>query len=136
MPSVFTLQATNNQKFLDSIEEKFPEIFLDWKITVMFYIALHLMKELAEQYHVDVGRSHESMDKALNPETNNPPQIDIPIKIWRTYRHLYQYSKNHRYDGYLDDEIFNFVQISNYEAVKVGLEKICTYMKEEQNIVH
>ena len=129
MSSAYIAQATHNQDFLDSIEEKFPDVFLDWKITIMFYIAVHLLKELAEQYNVDIGRTHEETAKLMDPSKS--PALRLPEKVWRCYRHLYRYSKEHRYDGLIDEDARNEARVKDYNAAKSALGYFCDYMKTE-----
>jgi len=131
MPSPFINQATSNQDFLDNLEDKFPDVFLDWKITVMFYIAVHLLKELAEQYNVDIGRTHEETAIKLDPKRTKNSVLSLPDKVWRCYRHLYRYSKEYRYDGLMDDEVKHESRLKDYEAAKSALSIFCDYMHSE-----
>ena len=48
-------QANHNQKFHDCINSEFPGHFCDWKITVLFYIAIHYLKALADKKNFDIN---------------------------------------------------------------------------------
>lgn len=77
------LKAEHNQKFLDTLDDAYP----DWLLTVGFYKAVHLAEALFARrgYH---SHSHEERNRKLRAE--------FPA-IWQEYKPLYDNSKLVRY---------------------------------------
>jgi len=97
------LQATHNKDFHDCIDSSFSNRFYDWKITVLFYIAIHCLKAFAVKKKVDIGDTHREIEKNINPD--NPQRIlSITRTAYINYRDLYQSSKTARYEGITDFE--------------------------------
>ena len=102
----FIEQARQNQIFHDEIHEKFPDRFFDWKITVLFYIAIHLVKAMAAQKKVRIGASHEDIANSIRPTqpgTFNRPSMPISQSAYNNYHSLYTYSRTARYEGITTD---------------------------------
>ena len=64
-------QAHRNEEFHRGICENYPDTFFDWKITALFYIAIHYLKELADKKRIDIGQTHFDIDKNTNLLRNN-----------------------------------------------------------------
>src|SRR4051812_16572729 len=73
-------QAERNEEFLSGIDQnRFP----DWKATVAFYKAVHLVEMLLAHLGRPAGGSHT--------RRNNTLKRDFP-DLWREYRPLYAFS--------------------------------------------
>lgn len=94
----FHVQAVQNKKFLDCIEAQF-ENFNDWKITVCFYIAIHLLKALAKERNKEIGQTHYEIESNLDPNRTRSPVMQMPPNIWKTYKKIFRYSISSRYQG-------------------------------------
>ncbi|MDX2002945.1 MAG: hypothetical protein SFW35_10965 [Chitinophagales bacterium] len=81
------------------------------KLPYFFYIAVHCLKALAAKEGVSLGKSHQSVDDSVNPDS---PTAVMPFdrKIYKKYRDLKKYSRIARYDGIidLDEDTFEIVQ--------------------------
>ena len=60
-------QAKTNLQFLQEINKKIDG-FYDWKVTVCFYTAVHLVNSHLSNFDLQY-RSHADVNYALNPET-------------------------------------------------------------------
>jgi len=98
-------QASHNQAFHDCIVENFNDKFYDWKITVLFYIAIHCLKALAIKRNATIGVTHAEIEKSVNPDRQDAT-MKISRNAWREYRNLYNYSRTARYEGITDTETF------------------------------
>ncbi len=98
-------QAEHNKDFHLCIDGRFKDRFYDWKITVLFYIAIHCLKALAIKKTADIGENHREVELNINPDNRN---ATFPLNrgAYRSYRNLYQYSKTARYDGIVDFATF------------------------------
>jgi hypothetical protein len=98
-------QAAHNKAFHECIEQSFSKKFYDWKVTVLFYIAIHCLKALATNLKVEIGDTHREIENNINPDR---PQHTLAIKrtAFKNYRNLYQYSKTARYEGFTDFDTF------------------------------
>ena len=53
-------QCELNEEFLASLNDKFPDLYFDWKVTVVFYCATHLIRGYALSINAPIdGRRHE-----------------------------------------------------------------------------
>jgi hypothetical protein len=125
----FFNQAKHNQDFLECIKEKFPNDFYDWKITIIFYISIHLLKCLAHKKGVDIGHTHYDIENSLNPRRSARQVFQFPDWAWKNYSRIFKYSKDSRYDGIPDQNIVLYAQKKNYEECEKLFKSFCSYMK-------
>ncbi len=45
----FVMHANHNDVFHTSICKNFPDTYYDWKLTCLFYVAIHYLKALAKK---------------------------------------------------------------------------------------
>ncbi len=110
----FLDQASHNQDFHDSIVQNFNDRFYDWKITALFYIAVHMLKALAAMRGIDIGSSHQEIEKSVNPDRSGAC-MRIQRTAWRNYSTLYHYSRTARYEGLTDMNTFeSLMQTDHY----------------------
>ena len=88
----FLEQARQNKDFLTCIETNYPDQFFDWKVTVIFYISIHLLKSLAKQRNVEIGHTHHDIANSLNPRRNSTQIFPFPDWVWKKYSTIFQYS--------------------------------------------
>lgn len=98
----FYKQAIHNYKFFCEVHSKLPKVFFDWKITILFYTAIHLLRALMTERGIDVGNSHHALRKAINPK-NNYSKSPVKKHAYNSYVVLYNASLEVRYSGFLDD---------------------------------
>ncbi|HVA99164.1 MAG TPA: HEPN domain-containing protein [Bacteroidia bacterium] len=122
-------QAKSNQKFHNCIHESFTDDYYDWKITSLFYVAIHGMKALITKKGQKAGSTHEEIDNQINPKRENA-KLKVSNTCWINYRNLYNYSRSARYDGFTDIEIFKSDKKKDYEYSVKHLQDILKYLKE------
>ena len=111
----FFKQAKHNSEFLKCINDKFPDLFYDWKITVLFYISIHLLKCLSHKRGIRIGDTHYEIEYSLNPKKCQKQVFPFPEWTWKTYSRIFKYSKDSRYDGIDDELIVLMAQRKNFE---------------------
>ena len=118
--SKFLKQAAHNEEFHLSICTQFSDDFFDWKITCIFYTALHYLKALASYRNVDLGQKHTDIFRSINPR-NNLRVMQIPSNMFDKYDEMFRYSHSSRYDGIsTDEDTFKIIMKNDYqEAVKL-----------------
>lgn len=128
--SPFLEQAKHNQLFHDKICECFEDRFFDWKITIVFYTAIHYLKALAYSKGINIGENHEQIESAVNPYIDNAL---MPIKpfAWKAYKAMKNYSRTARYDGITDFETFEELKKDDYKFCLENFETFKSYMKSQ-----
>ncbi|HEY1024040.1 MAG TPA: HEPN domain-containing protein [Sphingobacteriaceae bacterium] len=122
-------QAAHNHNFLDCLNETFPDDYYDWKITVVFYIAIHVLKAFAKSKAIEVGDTHDDIDRSLNP-SRGTPVYQLKKHVWNAYKNMYRYSRTSRYNGIDTSELFKVARRKDYEECLKYLEQFCAYMKK------
>ncbi len=113
----------------------------DWKITKLFYAALHYLHALAyfknqnrepNQKEINIGQTHEEVEKNVNPNAAYPI---MPIKryTWDAYKNLKNYSRSARYDSIMDMEVYETQQFSNYQDALKCYDKFKQYIENSIN---
>lgn len=123
-------QANHNQGFHDCIGTEFPDDFYDWRITVLFYTALHYMKALAAVRKIDIGRTHHEVNKYVNPKS---PECKMQIKdhAWKSYYSLKKHSETARYDGIANPKAFNEIMKSYHIICLQDLNDFKNYVTKQ-----
>lgn len=126
-------QAHHNKSFHDCIEATYTEKFFDWKITVLFYIAIHYLKALAIKRGFDIGEAHFEIELNVNPDKQSPI---MPIKrgAWQQYKRLSDYSRTARYEGITDFKTFEKIKQIDHSNCLTHLDNFKKYI-ESQGIV-
>jgi hypothetical protein len=121
-------QAKHNKTFHASICTTFPDHYYDWKITVVFYKAIHYMKAFIKDKAKHTCHSHEEVDHFVNPESQNV-KLAISKAAWRNYKNLYTYSRNARYEGIPDKTLFDSQFKRDHEEALKSLNNLKLYLK-------
>lgn len=121
-------QAKHNHKFHDGVHECFEDNYFDWKITALFYTALHYIRAFIKSKNINPGTSHEDIDNQINPKKANSP-IPVSVTCWENYRNLYHYSRAARYDGFIDIDKFNSDKKIDHIYSGQHLEDIMKYLR-------
>lgn len=108
------LQSEHNEQFHLKLQEFFPSSFFDWKITVLFYCAIHYLKALAVASKADIGDTHFDIERSVNPDRTTAT-MRISRTAWINYKRLYHYSRNARYNGIIDLENFEELKKRDYQ---------------------
>ncbi|WP_346319755.1 hypothetical protein [Chitinophaga sp. YIM B06452] len=60
-------QANHNLQLHAILCERYSTQYFDWKITILFYVALHLLKALAKRKNIKIGQTHSDIESNCNP---------------------------------------------------------------------
>lgn len=97
-------QARHNLQLHAALCQHYPEEYPDWKITMLFYTALHWVHALAQQRRINIGSSHAEIERSCNPRCFGV--MPLPQRAWDEYQLLIRNSHRARYDG-----IMNFTEV-------------------------
>lgn len=123
-------QASHNKKFHDSIDTQFGSQFYDWKITVLFYVAIHYLKALASQKGIDIGETHYEIEQSVNPD-RHAAKMRINRNAWREYKNLFNYSRTARYEGITDFATFEKLKQIDHSYCLKHLENFIKYLRSQ-----
>lgn len=127
----FIDQANHNQAFHDQIHASFPETYYDWKVTTLFYVAIHLLKSLAAKRKINIGDSHESISKNIKPIRGyEKPSMPLSTTAYDNYKSLYQYSRTSRYDGMTDPIGFEEEMKDMHDRALICLRNFRLYIED------
>ena len=124
-------QAKHNEFFLSDLEVDYPTTYFDWKVTVSFYIALHYLQALGDYRNIEIGETHNDIERNVNPNSSRNPVMRISNSAWRNYKSLFKYSQIARYDGINDRQNFEELRESDYLECKTHLENFKKYIKSQ-----
>jgi hypothetical protein len=121
-------QAKHNNDFHDCIESNFSGRFYDWKITVLFYVAIHYLKALAANRNIDIGVTHYDIEHNVNPDRNGK-KMQISRNAWREYKNLFNYSRTSRYEGITDITTFEKLKQADHSYCLKHLDSFKNYIE-------
>lgn len=111
-------QYQHNLEFHNGVCDKYPDTYYDWKITLLFYCAYHLLQALAAHKNVVIGNYHKDILWNINPKNANR-KLQIKQDVFYAFDQLFEYSRSARYNGFTDFEDFQSLKKADYEdAVK------------------
>lgn len=128
----YLLQVKHNKEFYESICSQYPQQYFDWKITLLFYKAIHLLKALAVKENRGMGTTHNEIDKQINPKFCDNPLI--ANRAYSTYHNLYQYSRTARYDGIVDFDFFDELKKHDWIKAVEEYKSFAGYMESKRKI--
>ena len=106
-------QAVHNRNFHHCIDTKFAGQYSDWKITVLYYVAIHYLKALAAKRGITLGDTHYDIEHNINPAKDNC-RMRITKNAWHHYRSLLKYSRTSRYEGIMDIAAFESLKENDH----------------------
>ena len=87
-------QAERNERLYDSLcVQNSSEEFTEWEVVALFYAALHYINACLASMNVEHHDNHLNRNRRVNNIASFAP-------IRTLYRHLYNSSRNARYDLY------------------------------------
>jgi hypothetical protein len=123
------LQVTHNEGLLAHLETTCPRSFNDWKVTLVYYIALHQMRAFGKFMHVSIGRSHKDLEVAMKNQGASVPNLDVDRECADSYMILESVSRAARYDGIDDPSIFEHINGKRLSFSKLKLQKIKNHLE-------
>ncbi|WP_148660839.1 hypothetical protein [Marinilabilia salmonicolor] len=114
-----------------------PKDFWDWKVTICFYVAVHLVNShLAKTINAHY-RSHIDVNQAINPYNELSPS-KVPENIYLAYKKLQGLSRRSRYlvhDNPQNHDSREFLTYDKHYAKAVkNLDKLIQYIKVSYGI--
>ena len=88
-------QVKSNLNFLQSISSNESKKFWDWKVTVVFYVGVHLVNAHIAKSVDAHYRSHADVDRAINPFHISP--CKLPENVYLAYKKMQGLSRRSRY---------------------------------------
>jgi uncharacterized protein (UPF0332 family) len=128
----FLKQAKHNKDFHECICANFQSTFFDWKITVVFYTALHYVKALASFKGIYIGKSHSEILRSINPNNKTSVVLHLSYSAWDNYKNLFQYCHSARYDGITDFDTWQSLKEADYKHCLQLLLTFESYIKSEK----
>ena len=122
-------QAEHNQKFYQCICEDYGTEFFDWKITTLFYTAVHWIGALASKRSKDIGTTHEQIHANINPMRNGA--MPITKTAWHNYRNLYNYCHTARYEGFVDYNTWQKIKEADHRHSVKSFNDLSKYLKDQ-----
>jgi hypothetical protein len=125
-------QAKHNFNFLDYLDKSnLSDDYCDWKITVVFYTALHVMRAYTLFKGKSVINSHREFHDKINPEGIHN-LLDLDSNIFDIYLELYYASKRCRYaESIISGESLKKLNTVQYGNSRNHLEKILEYVNNK-----
>jgi len=120
-------QASHNLALHTSLCQNFTDQYHDWRITLLFYSALHYLKALANSKKIDIGNTHFEIEANCNPRRKGA--MPVSQRVWANYKTLFNCSQIARYGGINDKFIFEELMKEDYELFLQHLELVKKYVK-------
>jgi len=111
----FINKAKHNEDFLTSLESHFPDEYLDWKLVVIFYSALHYTNAFFKFKNVPHPHNHTERKEKIDPGNQNA-SLPFSQECYKLYMELYDYAHNARYMFLYSQRVQN--QFANIHIVK------------------
>lgn len=124
-------QAHHNFRFFCEVHSKLPDLFYDWKITVLFYTAVHSLRAIMAQRDVIVDNSHYDLRKNIDPKNNIATK---PVKkfCFNAYVVLYNASLESRYAGFISPAKRLDYLRKRLSRCEEAIQSINSYFEAEQ----
>ncbi|MBK8672427.1 MAG: HEPN domain-containing protein [Bacteroidetes bacterium] len=126
--SRFLKQASHNEDFHNCLCDNFDHKFYDWKITTVFYTAIHYLKALADKKGINIGQTHYDIENNINPKKYKP-SMSLSKGAYNEYHTLLQYSRTARYEGIdTDEETYELIKKHDYENSLIHFDNFKKYL--------
>lgn len=119
----YIAKAKHNESFHVDLCDNFRDKYFDWKITSLFYTAIHWIKVLADKENQEIGFTHKEVNQSINPFNSNAT-LRVSRGAYNCYLGLYKHSKTARYDGIGTD-------LHTFELLKESDWRECTKLHNE-----
>lgn len=129
----FYLQSQKNEELYNILQAEHPDDFNDWKITLLFYSALHLLKALASQKGKLslIGTKHQSQLNSISPKSFIMP---FSHEAHGLYRLLMNECHAVRYSGYIQESFYETNLKNKLKKVHGAYFKFKKYIIEIENL--
>ena len=130
----YIAKAKHNETFHCDLCENFDDKYFDWKITSLFYSAIHWIKVLANKEKKDIGVTHKEVNQNIDPNNRNA-ELKLNQGAYHYYINLYKHSKTARYDGIDTDlETFELLKKNDWNECQQHFKGLKKYLKEKRHL--
>jgi len=134
MQESYIKKAQHNEKFHSDLCDCFEDKYYDWKITSLFYTAIHWIKVLAEKDNKQIGVTHKEINNNIDPK-NERAEMKISKGAYHYYINLYKESKTARYDGInIDHDSFEKLKEGDWKQCQTYIEGLKAYMINKRGL--
>lgn len=129
-------QARHNCSFLNFLENNTEEYY-DWKVTVCFYITIHLINARIADRDNAHYRKHRDVENAINPYNGS---CAIPENVFLSYKKLHNLSRRSRYlihednHRHIEGEKAHYTSEKHFKKAKNRLQEIKDYFLADHKI--
>lgn len=121
-------QAHHNFGFFKNLQATFPKRYNDWKVTVLFYTALHAIEAIAEHKKIDLGDSHKDREKAIKPGSSIMP---VSQSVFNHYRYIKKASVDCRYVAPFNRKTMDEFLEKDIHSSKLSIKCIAEYVEKQ-----
>jgi len=114
-------QAEHNESFLDCITKHSPKNYFDWKITVIFYIAVHYVDAYLVSHGIIV---HDHNERNNQIEWGGGEPYSFNEDESNRYSDLYRMCRNTRYKCFIDKKSWEKQLQKDLKDCEVHIEVI------------
>lgn len=106
---------------------------LDWKVTLCFYTALHLMNAYLAKEKNWHYRTHKKVNDVLNP-FNDDSELRLDNDTYTSYEQLYKLSRRARYlcnPDETENGIAHYIQDKHHKKAIKHLDKVIIFFSKK-----
>lgn len=130
----YIAKAKHNETFHCDLCDNFHDKYFDWKITSLFYTAIHWLKVLANKESKDIGVTHKEVNQNIDPSNPNA-ELKISKGAYYYYINLYKHSKTARYDGIDTDHVtFELLKEEDWKECKKHFDGLKKYLIDKRHL--
>lgn len=118
-------QAKHNEEFSLVLETHWPKKYFDWRITVLFYTALHYIRALEKSKNLNFGTNHKATKQNIHP--NNGGEMPVSQNCYDAYIDMFNSAYTSRYTGFIKASDFNALMEYEYGRCETSLRVIKAY---------
>ena len=118
-------QAKHNEDFLKIVENANPDDYFDWKITIVFYVAIHYIDAYFASHGIRIT-SHEHRFDCLEMG-----EFCVSMEFFNHYSNLYNLARNARYNGFTRKDAFERNQKNRLSEAKFDMRFIKNYIIDD-----
>lgn len=125
----FLLKARRNLDFLKMLETDFPDEYFEWKVTVIFYIALNATKGYLELIAIIPKSNHNELANQIDSHSSNTSTATFDIQYPVEYKRIREFSEAARYEPIQNDALYDQIFKGNYNQCKIKLNRLIEFLR-------
>ena len=120
-------QAAHNADFLAALSQQFPKLYFDWKITIVFYTALHYIRAFEHFNGVKIRGRHVDLLYHSNP-ANADALNPLSRRAFDAYSDLFNSAHKSRYQGFGSKDFHMTLLECDFQLCLTNLDIIRHYL--------